>query len=63
MRVCLVSNVPDELVIRSIEYPMQRYGELDNAEPVKRLTNHTVDVLIDTTEPRNAQVSGDSPKK
>jgi HlyD family secretion protein len=32
--------------------------ELDDAEPVKRLTNHTVDVLIDTAEPRNAQVSG-----
>jgi HlyD family secretion protein len=32
--------------------------ELDDAEPVKRLTNHTVDVLIDAAEPRNAQVSG-----
>lgn len=34
--------------------------ELDDAEPVKRLTNHTVDVLIDTAEPRNTQVSGGS---
>ena len=32
--------------------------ELDDATPVKRLTNHTVDVLIDTAEPRNAQVPG-----
>lgn len=34
--------------------------ELDDAEPVKRLTNHTVDVLIDTADPRNTQVSGGS---
>ena len=32
--------------------------ELDDATAVKRLTNHTVDVLIDTAEPRNAQVPG-----
>lgn len=39
--------------------------ELDDAGPVKRLTNHTVDVLIDTAtaEPRNAQVSGGPPGK
>ena len=36
--------------------------ELDDATLVKRLTNHTVDVLIDTAEPRNAQVPGPSRK-